>query len=125
MRVGIGAELELGSSKAQSLYYQCRRLDSGPLESFCSSKLPVRVCAAVSEARGSVGDAHGLALVQAWTNDVFLSNYHRVVNPPPGANSLRTVAMNALLAESRFAPPRTDMIESALSTSPGPPTIRW
>ncbi|CAE7457142.1 GA2OX2, partial [Symbiodinium pilosum] len=24
-------------------------------------------------------------LIQAWTNDVFLSNSHRVVNPPPGA----------------------------------------
>ena len=37
-------------------------------------------------------------VVQAWTNDEFLSNVHRVANPPPGAGHSESITMHFQLA---------------------------
>mmetsp|Transcript_121876 Transcript_121876/g.389768 ORF Transcript_121876/g.389768 Transcript_121876/m.389768 type:complete len:93 (-) Transcript_121876:32-310(-) len=52
-------------------------------------------------------------LIQIWTNDVFLSNTHRVLNPPPGDRSDR-------ISMVFFTGPSRDTLVQALPTCHGP-----
>ncbi|CAE8624185.1 unnamed protein product [Polarella glacialis] len=52
-------------------------------------------------------------LIQVWTNDVFLSNVHRVVNPPPGDRNDR-------ISMVFFTGPAADTVVEALPTCVGP-----
>lgn len=52
-------------------------------------------------------------LIQVWTNDVFLSNTHRVVNPPPGDTGDR-------MSMVFFTGPSSDTVIECLPTCQGP-----